>query len=374
MGGKNKVLGLIFANMHDVSVADLTKERTMGSILYGGRYRMIDFPLSNMVNSGVDEVGVITKSNYQSLLDHLGSGREWDLARKKGGLHLLPPFGHVDSGMFRGRLEALYGILNFVKNSDAEYVLLSDCDVITNIDYAPIVQKHIEEEADITVVYAKSVITMEQAKNSTILGVNEGERITDVLIRPQISGDCDISLNMFVLKKEFLQNIVLECASKSLYSFEKDVLQARVKEYKVIGYKHDGYYQKIDSTDTYYKANMAMLDTDTRDQVFLDKRPIYTKIRDNAPAKYGIGANVKNSLIADGCIVEGTVENSILFRGVKVSEGAVVRNSIIMQDTCIGKKCDINYVITDKMVDIRDFRLLTGSQYYPLFVGKGAKI
>ncbi len=179
---------------------------------------------------------------------------------------------------------------------------------------------------------------------------------------------------MFLLKKEFLHDIVLECASKSLYSFEKDVLQARVKDYKIMAYKHDGYVAKIDSIDSYYKANMAMLDIETRNKVFLEKRPIYTKIRDNAPAKYGIGASVKNSLIADGCIVEGTVENSILFRGVKVGAGAVVKNSIIMQDTHIGKKCDINYIITDKQVDIQDFRLLTGSQYYPLYVGKGAKI
>ncbi len=189
MAGNNKVLGMIFANMHDVSVRDLTKERTIGSILFGGRYRMIDFPLSNMVNSGVDEVGVITKSNYQSLLDHLGSGREWDLARKKGGLHLLPPFGRVDSGMYRGRLEALYGVWNFVRNSSAEYVLLSDCDVITNIDYSPILKYHIDNEADITVVYAKNIISMEQAKNSTVYGINEEGRVTDVLIRPQISGD-----------------------------------------------------------------------------------------------------------------------------------------------------------------------------------------
>ena len=374
MAGKTKVLGMIFANMHDISVVELTKERTMGSVLFGGRYRMIDFPLSNMVNSGIGEVGVITKSNYQSLLDHLGSGREWDLARKQGGLHLLPPFGHVDSGMYRGRLEALYGVINFVKNSDAEYVLLSDCDVITNIDYTPIVEQHIKTGADITAVYAKSVISMEQAKNSTVFGINEEGRVTDVLIRPQISGDCDVSLNMFLIKKDFLQDIVLECASKSLYSFEKDVLQARVKEYVVMAYKHEGYYAKIDSIDTYYKANMAMLSTETRDKIFLEKRPIYTKIRDNAPAKYGIGASVKNSLIADGCIVEGTVENSILFRGVKVGKDAVIKNSIIMQNTVIGKKCDVNYVITDKSVEIQDFRNLTGSQYYPLYVGKGAKI
>lgn len=374
MTSKGNILGLIFANMHDSTVMDLTKSRTMGSILIGGRYRLIDFPLSNMVNSGISEVGVITKSNYQSLLDHLGSGREWDLARKKGGLHLLPPFGHVGSGIYRGRLEALYGVWDFVENSIADYVLLSDCDVVTNIDYSAVVESHIESQADITMVYGKCAITMEQAKTSTVIAVNEENRVYDVLLNPQISGSCDISLNMFVISKEFLKNIVLETTSRGLFSFEKDVLQARVKEYKIMGYRHEGYYSKIDSMISYYKSNMALLDLENCKKLFVEERPIYTKIRDNPPAKYGLEADVKNSLIADGCIVEGTVENSILFRGVKVGKGAVVKNSILMQDTVIGQKCDINYVVTDKKVNIGNYRLLTGSQFYPLFVGKGATI
>ena len=374
MTSKGSVLGLIFANMHDDTVVDLTKSRTMGSILFGGRYRLIDFPLSNMVNSGISEVGVITKSNYQSLLDHLGSGREWDLARKKGGLHLLPPFGHVGSGIYRGRLEALYGVWDFVKNSTADYVLMSDCDVVANIDYSDVVQAHIESEADITLIYGKSILSMEQAKHSTVVSVSEDGRVYDILLNPQISGACDISLNMFVVSKEFLKNIVLEAASRSLYSFEKDVLQAHVKEYRIMAYRHDGYFSKIDSTDSYYKANMALLDLNNCKKLFLEECPIYTKIRDNPPVKYGLDANVKNSLIADGCVIEGTVENSILFRGVKVGKGAVVKNAILMQDTSIGQKCDINYVITDKKVNIGNYRLLTGSQFYPLFVGKGATI
>ena len=374
MAVNGNVLGLIFANMHDETVIDLTKSRTMGSILFGGRYRLIDFPLSNMVNSDISEVGVITKSNYQSLLDHLGSGREWDLARKRGGLHLLPPFGHVGSGIYRGRLEALYGVWDFVKNSTADYVVLSDCDVVTNIDYEPIVEQHINSRADITVVYGKSILTMEQARSSTVVAVDDNNRIYDVLINPQISGACDISLNMFVTSKEFLKNIVLEAASRSLYSFEKDILQAHVKDYKIVGYKHEGYFSKIDGTNSYYKANMSLLNSDIREKLFLSESPIYTKIRDNAPAKYGIDASVKNSMIADGCIIEGTVENSILFRGVKVAKGATIKNSILMQDTVIGHKCDINYVITDKKVMIGNYRLLTGSQFYPLFVGKGATI
>ena len=188
MSMNKKVLGMIFANMHENTVPELTKERTMGSVMFGGRYRLIDFTLSNMVNSGIDEVGVITKSNYQSLLDHLGSGREWDLARKKGGLHLLPPFSHVTSGMYRGRLEALYGVSDFIIRSDAEYIIMSDCDVVTSMDFNPIIEQHIESGADITVVYASDVINLEDARRSTIFGIAPDGRVNDVLINPSISG------------------------------------------------------------------------------------------------------------------------------------------------------------------------------------------
>lgn len=374
MSSNRSVLGLIFSNMHESTIPDLTKERTMGSVLFGGRYRLIDFPLSNMVNSGIDEVGVITKSNYQSLLDHLGSGSEWDLARKIGGLHLLPPFSHVQSGMYRGRLEALYGVWNFIKTSNADYVVLSDCDVITSIDFSKVVEYHIETGADITSVYAKDVITSEQAQNATVFSINDDGRVVDVLLNPHISGACNISLNMFVLSKEFLKNIVLEAASKSLYSFEQAILQGRTHEYKIMAYRHDGFFCKITSMETFYKANMSLLNSDNRSKLFPENSPVFTKVRDNPPAKFAIGASVKNSLIGDGCIIEGTVENCVIFRGVKIGKGAVVKNSILMQDTAIGAKCDINNVITDKNVKIGDMRMLTGSQNYPLFLGKGAVI
>lgn len=374
MSANRNILGLIFANMHDTTVSDLTKSRTMGSVLFGGRYRMIDFPLSNMVNSGIDEVGVITKSNYQSLMDHLGSGREWDLSGKHGGLHLLPPFGHVRSGIYRGRLEALYGIWEFAENSSAEYVVLSDCDIATNIDYRQVVEQHVETGADITVVYASANLTMEQAQNSTIVSMDDRGRISDIFIHPQLSGSCNLVLNMYVMSKAFLKNIVLEAQSRSLYDFEREILQARVHDYKIMGYNHDKYFSKIDGTQSYYNANMALLDGENRNKLFLASSPIYTKIRDNAPARYGLDSYVKNSLIADGCIIEGHVENSILFRGVKVAKGAVIKNSILMQGTTIGQKCDINHVITDKSVEIGDGRTLTGSQFYPLFVGKNATI
>lgn len=374
MSSNKKVLGLIFSNMHDHTISDLTKERTMGSVLFGGRYRLIDFPLSSMVNSGIDEVGVITKSNYQSLLDHLGSGREWDLAGKNGGLHLLPPFSHVASGMYRGRLEALYGVWNFIKTCDADYVVLSDCDVVANYDYAKVVDAHIASGADITSVYGRDVLALEESQKATVFGINNEGRIVDVLLSPHISGECNVSLNVFVMSKEFLKNIVLEATSRGLVSFEKDILQAKIRDFKIMAYEFTGYFSRISSIDTFYQANMALLNTENRSKLFLTNRPIYTKVRDNPPNKFAIGAKVTNSLIGDGCIIEGTVENSILFRGVRVGKGAVIKNSILMQDTIVGHKCELSCVISDKNVKINDMRMLTGSENYPLYIGKSAVI
>lgn len=374
MSLNKKILGVIFANMHEDVVPELTRQRTMGSVMFGGRYRLIDFTLSNMANSGVDEVGVITKSNYQSLLDHLGSGREWDMARKNGGLHLLPPFSHVTSGMYRGRLEALYGISDFIKSSDADYVIMSDCDVVTTLDYNKVYEQHVKSGADITAVYSTVNLDLEAAGHSNVIGIDENGRVNNVMINPRISGECNVCLNTYIISKSLLMNLIMEGSANGIYSFAKSILQARCNEFKIMAYKHEGYFSKISSIKSYYDANMAILDTENRKGLFLKNAPIYTKIRDNPPAKFAIGADVKNSLIADGCIIEGTVENSILFRGAKVGKGSVVKDSIIMQDTVIGKNCQISCVITDKIVTITDKKILTGSVNYPIYIGKGAEI
>ncbi|MGN0597632.1 MAG: glucose-1-phosphate adenylyltransferase subunit GlgD [Ruminiclostridium sp.] len=375
MANMSNVLGIIFANMHDTTISDLTKKRTMGSVPFGARYRLIDFPLSNMVNSGITNVGVITKANYQSLLDHLGSGAEWDLSRKTGGLHLLPPYGHVNGGLYRGRLEALAGVEDYLAHGDTEYVVMTDSDVIINIDYKPIVDFHEKNGADITAVYAKNTFTKEELKTKVVLGVNDAGLVYDVVIRPDtIEGETNVSLNMYVMKRDFLLTIVKECASRNLYSFEVDILQHRLKDLKICGYKYNGYYEQVDSIKSYYSSNMALMDKKKRDLLFDRDNPIYTKVRDDAPAKYGLDSRVTNSLIADGCIIEGVVENSVLFRGVKVGKGAIVKNCILMQDTVIGDKAEINYVITDKEVTTGSYRTMNGTIDYPIYVAKGASV
>lgn len=368
------VLGLVFANMHDTTLGDMTKNRTMGSVMFGGRYRLIDFPLSNMVNSGISEVGVITKSNYQSLLDHLGSAREWDLARKKGGLYILPPFGNVESTLYRGRIEALYGAMSFIKHSKAKYVILSDCDVVTNIDYKPIVAAHIESGADITAVAHTGVYSSDDIKTSTVFNVDADKNVTSVLINPDISGTCTTSLNVFVMSMDFLIETVNDAMARGNVSFERNILQEKCRELKIKIYEYDNYFSKLNSPESYFKSNMALLEPENARKLFVPKRSIYTKVSDNAPVKYDLDSKVSNSLIADGCIIEGEVENSVLFRGVKVGKGAKVKNCILMQGTVVGDNAELNYLITDKNVSICENHILTSSPQYPMYVGKGASV
>lgn len=368
------VLGLVFANMHDTTLGDMTKNRTMASVMFGGRYRLIDFPLSNMVNSGISEVGVITKSNYQSLLDHLGSAREWDLARKKGGLYILPPFGNVESTLYRGRIEALYGAMSFIKHSRAKYVILSDCDVVTNIDYKPIVAAHIESGADITAVAHTGVYSSDDIKTSTVFNVDADKKVTSVLINPDISGTCTTSLNVFVMSMDFLIETVNDAMARGNVSFERNILQEKCRELKIKIYEYDNYFSKLNSPESYFKSNMALLEPENARKLFVPKRSIYTKVSDNAPVKYDLDSKVSNSLIADGCIIEGEVENSVLFRGVKVGKGAKVKNCILMQGTVVGDNAELNYLITDKNVSICENHILTSSPQYPMYVGKGASV
>lgn len=368
------VLGLVFANMHDTTLGDMTKNRTMGSVMFGGRYRLIDFPLSNMVNSGISEVGVITKSNYQSLLDHLGSAREWDLARKKGGLYILPPFGNVESTLYRGRIEALYGAMSFIKHSRAKYVILSDCDVVTNIDYKPIVAAHIESGADITAVAHTGVYSSDGIKTSTVFNVDADKNVTSVLINPDISGTCTTSLNVFVMSMDFLIETVNDAMARGNVSFERNILQEKCRELKIKIYEYDNYFSKLNSPESYFKSNMALLEPENARKLFVPKRSIYTKVSDNAPVKYDLDSKVSNSLIADGCIIEGEVENSVLFRGVKVGKGAKVKNCILMQGTVVGDNAELSYLITDKNVSICENHILTSSPQYPMYVGKGASV
>ena len=367
----NSAVGVIFSNIHDENIPELSRHRTMASIPYGGRYRLIDFALSNMVNAGITTVGVVTKYNYQSLLDHLGSGKDWDLARKDGGIILLPPYSDETDTPYSNRLEALKGITGFLNHRNEEYVVISDCDGIAHIDYAAILAYHEEKNADITMIYHEEEGPVDSGYFITLTAGDDG-RVTGLKINPRIKAKAksNVYMNMMILNREFLIDIIQDAVTRGLTSFGKDILSKNVDTLKIYGYKFEGYYAGIDSLQKYYQHSMELLDKNVRDELF-GARDIYTKVRDSAPSKYFDGAQVKDSLISDGCFIEGTVENCILFRGVKVGKGSVVRNSIIMQDTVIGSGVQLDCVITDKNVVIRDKRHLAGCEDLPYFVAKG---
>lgn len=367
----NTALGLLFSNMHDEVLPELTGIRAMGSVPFGGRYRLIDFPLSNLVNAGVDKVGVITKSNYQSLMDHLGSGKAWDLSRKTEGLYFLPPFGTSDE-QYSGRVASLAGILPFLRNSNEEYVIMSDCHVIGNINYRKLVEAHVESGAEVTMACVRGTVPANIL--SPVVTVAEDGRITDMFITDHGAEEVTFGIGLYVIARELLMQFVDVAISRHQMSFEWDILQRHVGDRRLFAYMVPEYMQIISSLGSYFAANCALLDLSVREKLFGNKRPIYTKVRDTEPALYGLHAKVSDSLIADGCKIDGTVSNSILFRNVHVGRDAEVHNCIIMQGSVIGDRADLDYVITDKNVCIRENRSLKGCTEYPIAVRKSTMV
>lgn len=369
----NKVLGIIFSNSQDQSVAELTAARTMGSIPFGGRYRLIDFTLSSMVNANINKVGVVTNINYQSLMDHIGSGKPWDLSRKREGLFLLPPFGHSGTGVYQSRIEALKNIMHFIKQSNEDYVVLSDCNFACNLDLQKALDFHSESGADITSVYNHGVVP-KNISHSIVFNVGDGGRISDIVINPTISGEMDYAIHTYIMGKALLERLINDAVSRNYTSFSRDILQRNENSLKIMGYRVDSFCAPIDSLQSYYDANMALLEKENCDSLFRKEAPLYTKVRDNMPARYGLGSKVKNCLVADGCIIEGEVENCILFRGVHICKGASVKNSIIMQDSIIGDCASLNHVIIDKSVTVKAHNSLSGAPTYPVYIGKGINV
>ncbi len=366
-------LGLIFANLHDENIPELVRRRTMASIPFGGRYRLIDFALSNMINSDITTVGLMTSNNYRSLIDHIGSGKEWDLARKDGGLILLPPFSEKHDKLYTNRLEALSSLTGFLSRRNEKYVVIADCDGVAKFDISDIIDYHENKNADITLVTHYGKVG---GRSDFLLVDSDGDgRITDIKHTPHVKEGtkAHIFINVIVINRQFLLNLVEDSVTHGFTSFESDILIKQLHSLKLYRYDFKGYYGGIDSMAAYYKHNLDLLDKDVRDELF-GGRDIYTKVRDSAPSKYGEDAVVKNSLISDGCVIEGTVENSILFRGVKIEKNAVVRNSIIMQDNIIGKNTSLDCVITDKNVVISDRKTLSGCNTLPYFIQKGTRL
>lgn len=375
------VTGIIFSNIHDNNIPELTRLRTIASVPFGCRYRFIDFTLSNMVNANIFNIDVITQSNYQSLMDHLGSGKDWDLARRSGGIKILPP--NIMAGdsarqtSSTTRLEALKSVYNSIVKIKDEYVVMSDCDVICNINFKAIIEDHIKNKADITVAVKTMPLTEEQAAANVLFASDETGRITDVLPYPKnYSGDADVSLNIVVMRTDYLLHMVQDAIAHDYNSMTRDFINRYkdTKNFRV--YKYDGYFACVSSLADYFRCSMEQItDNNARKSLFdVPNRPVYTKVRNSTPTYYSDTSSVKNSMIADGCVIEGTVENSILFRGVKVGRNCTVKNCILMQDTITGENVFLNYVIADKNVVVRDGRMLSGCDVQPYYIEKGKMI
>ncbi|MBR3778436.1 MAG: glucose-1-phosphate adenylyltransferase subunit GlgD [Clostridia bacterium] len=362
-------LGLIFANMHDESFRDGTAVRSMGSLPFGGRYRLIDFPLSAMVNAGITKVGVITKSNYQSLMDHLGSGKAWDLSRKNEGLYFLPPRSS-DDAMYQGRIGSLVDVIPFLNHSKEELVILADCHMVTSMDYDALIKAHVDSGADVTMVCRHGAVP--KLADIPVLTMDASCHVTDLLLGRIADQTAYYGTGVYVMRKDWLLRTITEAAARNLYHFERDILQRRLDELKICGYVASSLVMPIYSTESYFNANLALLEDEVRSQLFPHHRPVYTKLKDCDPVQYGLHAEVTNCLVGDGAHVDGKVKNSIIFRGVKISRHAQLENCVVMQNVTVGDHCKLSNIIVDKNVAIRGGVTLQGSESYPVYIAKNS--
>ncbi|MCC8080473.1 MAG: glucose-1-phosphate adenylyltransferase subunit GlgD [Lachnospiraceae bacterium] len=367
-------LGIIFPNQYDELVPELTSERLMASIPFASRYRMIDFALSSMVNSGITNISVLARQNYHSLMDHLGAGREWDLVRKNGGLTVWPPFAEKTMSLFKGRIEALVHIVSFLTEQKEKYVILSDTNIATSFDFKKFIQAHIDSEAAVTVAYTRqplpeSAMAAKQMNKGMYYtyDIRDGV-VTNMYINAQEPGEQNFGMNIYCIDRELLIRLVKETYMLGGVYFERDVLLKKLDEMKVVAYRFDGYYGRISDMKSYFDENMRLLEEENLEKLF--STPVYTKLRDDNPTRYINGSSVRNVMAADGCVIEGTVENCVLFRGVRVGHGAVVKNCVLMQDTVVEPGASLEYIITDKNATITEGKEVKGTDTFPVFVAK----
>ncbi len=370
---KKSAFAIIFSDISGKYIKNLTEQRTMASVPFGGRYRMVDFILSSLVNSNIMNIGVITKQNYFSLMDHLGSGADWDLARKNDGLMILPPMSISGASIYNNKIEALANVINHIKYSDSDNIILTNCNEVINIDFSDLISFHESRDSDITVVYKSLEISLSpdiDPDSAVVMELDE-EKVKKIKIKPGSKGMQNMSLDIMVFKRDLLVELITSAISDSKQSFERDILQAAVTKYNVCGYKFEGFSKRIEDMESFFGANMSLLSKEATDELFNKERPVYTKVGDDFPATYGLESKVSNAVVGDGSLIEGEVVNSIIFRGVKVAAGAKVKNSILMQNTTVEKGATLEYVVTDKNVVITVDKALKGDATYPLFIEKG---
>ena len=365
--------GIIFAYRTAPELGALVSKRTAASLPFCGRYRLIDFALSSMMNAGLRDVGIILQRDYQSLLDHIGSGKVWDMSRKSGGLRILPPFGlpEYHTGNYAGTMEALNAVAEYIRDIPQEHIVLMLGDLCANIDLAPALQQHLQSGAAITAI----------CSDQTPRGVHhryllDGEGfVRSAHFYREEEGEGVASLEAYVIEKSTLLALMDECDAKNLHRFHKDAISLYLERGgKMDICIHHGYAQAVRSVEAYNRCSRDMLDPAKRRQLFPRERPVRTKTHEGVSTYYSVNAVSRNSLVADNCIIEGEIENCIVFSGVRVGEGAKLKNCILMRGTTVGSRARLTNVIADKDCSFAEDTELTGSEKLPYVVGKGQSI
>ena len=368
------VMGIIFAN--DATLGDLTLNRTMASLPFGGRYRQVDFHLSNMAAAGIHHVGIVSRQNYQSLMNHVGSGEEWGMELEEGGLEFLTPFAMSATHLYRGKLDALHSVMGFLNyGPEDEYVIMADSAILTNIDLLDVLDKHIASGKDLTVV-AKEGIAGGSKQLDLALKLDENGQICDIAVDYVADESYLASMDIFVLSKKYLRETVRQFISRNKFHMDRDLVLGQWQEGKISinVYPFKGTALYNDTVEEYFRNSLSLINREVRHDLFHYNHPVFTKVRDRVPTYYGENSQIKDCMVADGCVLEGEAENSILFRNVILSEGAKVENCVIMNDTVIGEGATLKNVILDKDVTVRPGATLMGSAKNPIIIKRGETV
>lgn len=368
---KKNYLGMLMLTEDTKNMASLTDCRPIGAIPIGARYRIIDFMLSNMVNTGIQNVSVFTKDNYSSLYDYLGTGKAWDLDRNNERLFLFnynySGSGQIDARIIKNNMEYFY-------RSKQENVIMASSYMLCNIDFDKVIENHEKSGKDITIVYKKVNDGNKNFIDCDILNMDKNNKVLSIGKNIGLDGESNISMEIFLMKKEFLINIIYQYIEKGAFSCIKNYIYKNIKKYNVNTYEFKGYLRCINSVKQYYEANKDLLNYEVLNELFFNKGYIYTKIRHEPPSRYSSLSKVSNSLIGNGCLIEGTVENSIISRRVKIHKNAVIKNSVILQKCEIGESVNLNCCILDKNIKVFEDTILSGTEDFPLVISKNSKV
>lgn len=368
------VMGIIFTN--DASLGDLTNKRTMASIPFGGRYRHVDFALSNLSSAGVRHVGIISRHNYQSLINHIGDGEEWGLELEEGGLEFLTPYAMSTSHTYRGKLESLDNAMDFLTyGGEDELVVMIDSAVLSNVDLNDVLNQHIASGRDVTVV-TKAGICNGEKKIDLALKLDDNGEVADIVVDYVAGPEYVASMDIFVLSKKWLVDSVKEMIARDKFHMDRDLVLGGWQrgEVSVNVYPFQGIAMFNESVEEYFYNSLAIIHKDVRHDIFHGNHPVYTKVRDRVPTYYGENCEVQDCLVADGCILEGQAKSSVLFRQVTVQTGASVENCVIMNDSVVGEGAELKYVILDKNVTVSPGARLSGTRKNPIIVKRGETV